>query len=116
SAGYRVEIPDRSLCCGRPLYDYGFLDQAKKYLLDIRDTLRPQITEGVPIVVLETSCASVFRDEATSLLPADEDVQRLRAQTKLLSEFLIDANYNPPNLMRKALIHGHCHHKSLWSM
>ena len=116
SAGYRVEIPQRSLCCGRPLYDYGFLDQAKTYLLNILDDLRPQITAGIPIVVLEPSCASVFRDEATNLFPGDEDAQRLRAQTKLLSEFLVDTKYNPPNLKRKALIHGHCHHKSLWGM
>jgi FAD/FMN-containing dehydrogenase/Fe-S oxidoreductase len=114
SAGYRVEIPERNLCCGRPLYDYSFLDEAKKYLLEILNTLRPQITKGVPIVVLEPSCASVFHDEATNLYPNDEDAQRLRSQTKLLSEFLIDAKYNPPNLVRKALIHGHCHHKSLW--
>ena len=116
SAGYRVEVPPRNLCCGRPLYDYGFLDQAKSYLLDILDALRPQITEGVPVVVLEPSCASVFRDEATNIFPGDEDAQRLRAQTKLLSEFLVDVRYNPPNLQRKALIHGHCHHKSLWGM
>jgi Fe-S oxidoreductase/FAD/FMN-containing dehydrogenase len=116
SAGYRVEIPERNLCCGRPLYDYGFLDQAKKYLREILDTLRPQITEGIPVVVLEPSCASVFRDEATNLFPGDEDVQRLRSQTKLLSEFLIDTKYNPPNLKHRALIHGHCHHKSLWGM
>src|SRR3546814_8301598 len=29
SAGYSVAIPDRPLCCGRPLYDWGFLDEAK---------------------------------------------------------------------------------------
>ncbi len=116
SAGYRVEIPQRSLCCGRPLYDYGFLDQAKSYLLDILDALSSHLTAGTPIVVLEPSCASVFRDEATNLFPGDEDAQRLRTQTKLLSEFLIDAKYNPPNLKRKALIHGHCHHKALWGM
>lgn len=59
SAGYRVEVPQRNLCRGRPLYDYGFLDQAKGYLLDILDALNPQITQGVPVVVLEPSCASV---------------------------------------------------------
>jgi len=31
-AGCRVEVLDRHLCCGRPLYDYGFLDMAKSYL------------------------------------------------------------------------------------
>jgi Fe-S oxidoreductase len=116
SAGYRVEVPQQSLCCGRPLYDYGFLDEAKQYFLATLEALRTQITQGVPIVVLEPSCASVFRDEGTNLFPNNEDAQRLRAQTMLLSEFLVQAKYNPPNLKRKALIHGHCHHKSLWGM
>lgn len=98
------------------LYDYGFLDQAKNYLLDIFAALRPQITQGVPIVVLEPSCASVFRDEAANLFPGDEDAQRLRAQTKLLDEFLLEAGYKVPTLKRKALIHGHCHQKALWGM
>jgi FAD/FMN-containing dehydrogenase/NAD-dependent dihydropyrimidine dehydrogenase PreA subunit len=28
AAGFRVELPPRSLCCGRPLYDYGMLGLA----------------------------------------------------------------------------------------
>ena len=28
AAGFRVTIPDRPLCCGRPLYDFGMLVQA----------------------------------------------------------------------------------------
>ena len=31
-AGYQVKIPQQSLCCGRPLYDFGMLDQAKATL------------------------------------------------------------------------------------
>ncbi len=116
SAGYRVQVPNRSLCCGRPLYDYGFLDQAKHNLEDILDALRPEITAGVPLIVLEPSCASVFRDEMTNILSTNEDAQRLRSQTTLFSEFLADINYAPPTLKRKALVHGHCHQKALWGM
>lgn len=116
SAGYRVEVPQRSLCCGRPLYDYGFLDLAKKNLQEILETLRPQITAGVPVIVLEPSCQSVFLDELTNILPADEDARRLRAQTKSLGEFLASVNYTPPTLQRKALVHGHCHQKAMWGM
>ncbi len=32
TAGYRVLIPDRWVCCGRPLYDYGMLTLAKRVL------------------------------------------------------------------------------------
>ena len=118
SAGFQVWVPEASLCCGRPLYDFGMLDDAKKLLRQILDTLRPQIRAGLPIVGLEPSCVSVFRDELTNLFPDDEDAQRLRKQTFLLSEFLdTEADgYKPPRLQRKALVHGHCHHKSIMGM
>lgn len=116
SAGYGVSVPGRSLCCGRPLYDYGFLDQAKENLKDILDALRPQITAGVPVVVLEPSCLSVFLDELTNILSQSEDAQRLRTQAKSLGQFLAEINYAPPALKRKALLHGHCHHKAILGM
>ena len=116
SAGYRVQVPSRHLCCGRPLYDYGFLDQAKAHLHEIIDTLRSDITAGTPMVVLEPSCATVFRDEMTNMLPTDEDAQRLRQQTFTLAEFLTKVNYRPPHLTRKALLHGHCHQKAMFGM
>jgi len=30
-AGFNVAIPNGHLCCGRPLYDFGMLDRAKRY-------------------------------------------------------------------------------------
>jgi Fe-S oxidoreductase len=118
AAGYQVLVPEQSLCCGRPLYDYGMLDLAKRLLRQILDTLRPQIQAGIPVVVLEPSCASVFRDELTNLMPTDQDAQRLRQQTYLLSEFLAQKapGYALPALPRKALVHGHCHHKAIMGM
>ncbi len=116
SAGYRVLVPETNLCCGRPLYDYGFLHQAKHNLDEILEALRPQITAGTPMVVLEPSCASVFRDELNSLMPNDEDAKRLRQQTFILSEFLNRIEYQPPTLKRKAVLHGHCHQKALFGM
>jgi Fe-S oxidoreductase len=113
-----VSIPKQSLCCGRPLYDFGLLDQAMGYLRRILDALADPIDAGTPIVVLEPSCASVFRDELRNLLPADPRAARLSAQTYLLSEFLerrLPA-YTPPALSRKVLLHGHCHHKAVMKM
>jgi len=113
-SGYRVRVPRQSLCCGRPLYDYGMLNAAKKLLLEILAVLRPAIQRGLPVVVLEPSCATVFREELTDLLHGDEDARLLRQQTYLLSEFLEQKvkDYQPPRLERKAVVHGHCHHKS----
>ena len=116
-AGFKVRVPQKHLCCGRPLYDFGMLDRAKKYLQRILQVLGPQIDGGIPIVVLEPSCASVFRDELRDLLPADARADRLRCQTFLLSEFLANApGYQPPRLSKRVLLHGHCHHKSVMKM
>jgi len=113
-AGYQVLVPSQNLCCGRPLYDYGMLDAAKGLLGQILSSLREPIRNGIPVVGLEPSCMTVFRDELTNLLYGNEDAKRLRGQSFMLSEFLHDraGNYTPPALRRKALVHGHCHQKS----
>jgi FAD/FMN-containing dehydrogenase/Fe-S oxidoreductase len=118
AAGFEVTVPSAHLCCGRPLYDIGMLDRAKNLLLQIMDELLPEIESETPIVVLEPSCAAVFRDELTNLFPKDERAQALSKQVFLLSEFLEQrANHFPlPKLARQALIHGHCHHKSIMKM
>jgi FAD/FMN-containing dehydrogenase/Fe-S oxidoreductase len=117
-AGFHVVVPQIHLCCGRPLYDFGMLDRAKEYLQRILSALSVQIDAGVPIVVLEPSCASVFRDELRNLFPADSRATRLRSQTFLLSEFLEHhaPGYEPPKLGRKVLLHGHCHHKAVMKL
>jgi FAD/FMN-containing dehydrogenase/Fe-S oxidoreductase len=118
ATGFRVIVPKAHLCCGRPLYDHGMLDRAQALLLQILDELSPEIEAGTPIVGLEPSCIAVFRDELINLFPHDERAQALSRQTFLLSEFLETTakNFPLPRLDRKALLHGHCHHKSLMKM
>jgi Fe-S oxidoreductase len=117
-AGFRVAVSREHLCCGRPLYDFGLLDHAKRYLQRLLQTLGPAIDAGRPIVVLEPSCASVFRDELRNLFPDDARADRLRRQTFLLSGFLEHhaPGFKPPRLGRKVVLHGHCHHKALMKM
>jgi FAD/FMN-containing dehydrogenase/Fe-S oxidoreductase len=117
-AGFDVAVPRAHLCCGRPLYDVGMLDRAKRLLLQIMDTLESEIEAGTPIVVLEPSCASVFRDELTNLFPNDQRALALSRQVFLLSEFLEQRapGFRLPELSRRALIHGHCHHKAIMKM
>ena len=115
AAGFSVTLPRSVLCCGRPLYDFGFLDRAKRLLLQTLDTLSTEIDAGTPVVVLEPSCAAVFRDELGNLFPKHDRARKLAQQTFLLSEFLEKKApaFRPPPLPRKALLHGHCHHKSI---
>jgi FAD/FMN-containing dehydrogenase/Fe-S oxidoreductase len=116
AAGYRVELPPRPLCCGRPLYDYGMLTFAKRQLRQIIEALRSALREGVSVVGLEPSCVAVFRDELINLFPEDEDAQRLSRQSFFLTEFLVREGFEPPTLPRKAIVHGHCHHKAIAKM
>jgi Fe-S oxidoreductase len=94
------------------------LEKAKNNLSQIMSVLGPQIDAGLPIVVLEPSCASVFRDELHNLFPASDRAARLRNQTFLLSEFLQNhaSDYHPPTLSAKVLLHGHCHQRALMKM
>lgn len=115
AAGFSVSIPRGHLCCGRPLYDFGMLDRAVHYLQRILQALGQEIDDGRPIVVLEPSCASVFRDELRNLLPSDPRAARLGRQTFLLGEFLEQhaPGFQPPPLQQKILLHSHCHHKAI---
>ncbi|HKU60899.1 MAG TPA: FAD-binding and (Fe-S)-binding domain-containing protein, partial [Gemmatimonadales bacterium] len=114
-AGFRVHVPRAELCCGRPLYDYGFLGMARRWLQQILRTLRRPIRAGLPVVVLEPSCASVFRDELPNLLPNDEDARRLVRLTCTLDELLSRhaKDLALPTLRGRAVVQGHCHHKSV---
>ncbi|WP_292936183.1 FAD-binding and (Fe-S)-binding domain-containing protein [Noviherbaspirillum sp.] len=117
-AGCTVELPRMHLCCGRPLYEFGMLDRAKAYLARIMEALADDIHAGTPIVGLEPACVSVFRDELPNLFPHSEQAMRLSGQVKLLSEFLEreDLHASIPALHRSAVVHGHCHHKSILHM
>jgi len=117
-AGYRVRLPRVHLCCGRPLYEFGMVDRARGYLQQIMHALADDIRAGTPIVGLEPACVSVFRSELPDLFPNNEQALRLRKQMFLLSEF-IEQKLNGfpfPAMPRKALVHGHCHHKSVLKM
>jgi FAD/FMN-containing dehydrogenase/Fe-S oxidoreductase len=115
AAGRRVIIPQQTLCCGRPLYDYGMLPRAQNYLRQVLEALRPQIRERIPLVGLEPSCVSVFRHELVQLFPDDPDARALARQTCSLSEFLSKQHdFHPPKLSgRTAKLHGHCHAKAI---
>jgi FAD/FMN-containing dehydrogenase/Fe-S oxidoreductase len=115
AAGCDVAVPDRALCCGRPLYDYGFLVQARRLLLEILAVLRQELRAGTPIEVLEPSCLAVFRDELVNFFPDDPDAQRLSRQSFPLADFLrkVLPGYKPPRLGQPVVLHGHCHQKAV---
>jgi len=113
AAGCAVELPARRVCCGRPYYDYGMLDEAKRALVNVLEVLAPRLDAGAPVVVLEPGCLSVFRDEMRQLLPDDARAARLALQATSLSEVLRKRNFKPSARVQ-VVMHSHCHQKALW--
>jgi Fe-S oxidoreductase len=73
---------------------------------------------ALPLIVLEPSCCSVFRDEMLGLLPDLPLAQRLSRNTFTLVEFLQKeaTHYRPSRLHRKAIVQAHCHQKAVMGL
>ncbi|MEU4248421.1 FAD-linked oxidase C-terminal domain-containing protein [Amycolatopsis sp. NPDC026612] len=112
AAGWRVIMPEKHVCCGRPLYDYGFLDAAEHYLRRVLDELRDYVRADIPVVGMEPSCLAVFKDELTKMLPHDDDAKRLKANAYHFGEFFTKFDVTPPPLEGRALLWGHCHQRA----
>ena len=116
AAGWQVVMPQGHVCCGRPLYDYGFLGLAERYLARTLDLLRDEIRQGTPLVGMEPSCLAVFKDELGGMLRHDDDAQRLAKNAMHFAEFFERFDIAVPRLERKAIVWGHCHHKATGGM
>lgn len=117
-AGFEATLPKTPLCCGRPLYDFGYLDLAKQKLEKILEAMGDQLNgnDGAPIAIvgLEPGCMSVFKDELLKFFPNDPKAKLLSTNTYLLGDFLHEHGYLPPPLDCEVLVHSHCHQKSLF--
>jgi FAD/FMN-containing dehydrogenase/Fe-S oxidoreductase len=114
-AGFKVVIPAQSLCCGRPLYDWGFLDKAKQRFERIFRIIRAEIEAGTPIVVLEPACASAFKDELLNLFPDRAEARSLSRQVHYFSDFVAERIERFPAFLKggSALVQAHCHHHAV---
>lgn len=112
-SGFRVGVPSRRFCCGRPLYEHGFLAQAKRQLKEILDQFYPKLPDTCEVIVLEPSCLSVFKDELLNLMNSDPRAHDLSTRMTTLIDFLSHHNIYPKQKLGNAILHLHCHHKSL---
>lgn len=115
AAGFTVVIPRRIVCCGRPLFDYGMLDLARRLFRRLLAVLDEEITAGVPVVVPEPSCCAALRDELLEMLPHDPQARRLAAQTYTLEEFLCKyaPDFRYPRVDGRIVVQQHCHHRAV---
>ena len=89
-AGFGVEVPGGALCCGLTWISTGQLSRARRVLRRTIAALRPALEAGWQVVVLEPSCAAVFRSDAPELLGTD-DARLLAKRTRTLAEVLTPA-------------------------
>jgi FAD/FMN-containing dehydrogenase/Fe-S oxidoreductase len=114
-AGYQVSIPDRHLCCGRPLYDWGYLEEAKALGEETFSALRNAIAQQIPVIGLEPACTSSFKDELVSLFPDREEARKLSKQVVHITDFVL-ANFDrfrAPQSGGSAVVQAHCHHHAV---
>lgn len=113
SAGYRVAVSRQTFCCGRPLYEYGFLEKAKKQLANILDNFYKHLPQGSTVVVIEPSCLSVFKDELQRQFADDDRAAKLLLRTHTLAHFLKDSPIATKKKFARGLLHNHCHSQAL---
>jgi Fe-S oxidoreductase len=116
SKGFEVRLLSKHVCCGRPMYDAGLLDEAKRNLETILSEMANVIEAKLPVVVLEPSCLSVFRDELRALFPDDARAHALAKAVKTLAELLHEHGVTLPKLDEDVHVHGHCHQKACGGM
>jgi FAD/FMN-containing dehydrogenase/Fe-S oxidoreductase len=116
SAGYRVELcASEQVCCGLTWISTGQLDGARRQLSRAFDALAPALADGLPVVVLEPSCAAVFRSDAVDLRAADPRARQVAAAVRTLAELLsATEGWSPPRLDGvRGIAQPHCHHHAV---
>ncbi len=115
AAGCRVEIPARNICCGRPLFDFGFLDQARTTLRGVIEALRAAVDDGAFVVGVEPSCMATLKDEMLNLFPDDADARRLSDRSMMIGDFLAEhTDWQPPRQTGQAKVFAHCNQHALF--
>jgi L-lactate dehydrogenase complex protein LldE len=105
--GVRVHFPEAQTCCGQPMANSGFFDDARQLARKMLDVFSPY----EHVVCPSGSCTSMVRNHYPELLPGDPKVAALRAKTRELCEFLHDVLQVRPRGRFDARVglHQSCH-------
>ena len=105
--GARVTFPQAQTCCGQPMSNAGFFDDARPLARKMID-----VFEGFEYVVCPSgSCTSMVRNHYPDLLPEEPRLTSLRQRTFELCEFLHDVLRVKPSgsFPHKVGLHNSCH-------
>ncbi|MHB9856973.1 FAD-binding and (Fe-S)-binding domain-containing protein [Streptomyces sp. YIM S03343] len=114
-AGYRVQVPDGTQCCGLTWITTGQLGVARRVARRTVTALGPAVRAGIPVVGLEPSCTAALRTDVPALLHADTgtgtDARALTDATLTLAELLLTRTpgWQPPQVGGRSISQTHCH-------
>src|SRR2546428_5970316 len=105
--GVTVHFPEAQTCCGQPMANSGFFDDARPLARKMLEVFAPY----EHVVCPSGSCTSMVRNHFETILPGDPRVAGLRAKTRELCEFLHDVLQVRPRgrFPDKVGLHDSCH-------
>ncbi len=111
AAGLTVALPPGGVCCGLTYVSTGQLDRARAVLRATLDRLAPVLETGIPVVVLEPSCAAALKADLAELLGDDPRAHRLAASVRTFAQALeeLAPQWRPPRVDRPVVGQTHCH-------
>ncbi|MER6381526.1 FAD-binding and (Fe-S)-binding domain-containing protein [Streptomyces sp. NPDC001127] len=111
SAGALLTARRARVCCGLTYISTGQLDRARAVLRRTLDLMEPVLRAGVPVVVLEPSCAAALRTDLPELLHDDPRAARLSSAVLTFAEALRRhaPHWTPPAVNRPVAGQTHCH-------
>jgi len=110
-AGFRVQVPDGTQCCGLTWITTGQLDMARRIARRTVNALAPAVSSGTPVVGLEPSCTAALRTDLPELLAGDDLARALAGATVTLAELLTRhaPDWQPPRIDAHSISQTHCH-------
>ncbi|MFI1399406.1 FAD-binding and (Fe-S)-binding domain-containing protein [Streptomyces sp. NPDC020681] len=111
SADIGLALPPGRVCCGLTYVSTGQLDRARTVMRHTLDTMEPLLDLGVPVTVLEPSCAAALKTDLPELLTDDPRAARLAASVRTFAQTLEECapDWTPPLISRPVAGQTHCH-------
>jgi L-lactate dehydrogenase complex protein LldE len=105
--GVTVHFPEAQTCCGQPMANSGFFNDARQLARKMLEVFSPY----EHVVCPSGSCTSMVRNHYPELLPGDPKAAALRSRTRELCEFLHDVLQVRPRgrFAAKVGLHQSCH-------
>lgn len=117
--GFGISAPNGQTCCGQPMYNAGYFDQARQVA---RHTVNVFSESDSPIIVPSSSCAAMIKYHYLELLEDDpvwlEKARRVSERVYEFCQFLVvelkvDLSEFKMRFADSVTFHRSCHYRSL---